>query len=58
TDMVVNLPEQTRKYICAQIPLGRMGEPQDIANAFLYLASDLGSYVTGEILSVDGCARA
>lgn len=57
TDMVANLPEQTRQYICSTIPLGRIGEPQDIANAFLYLASDLASYVTGEILSVDGCAR-
>lgn len=57
TDMVKNLPEQTRKAIIASIPLGRMGEPQDIANAFLYLASDMASYVTGVVLSVDGCAR-
>ncbi|GFI71614.1 3-alpha-hydroxycholanate dehydrogenase (NADP(+)) [Clostridiales bacterium] len=39
------------------IPLGRIGEPRDVANAFLFLASDLASYVTGDILSVDGCAR-
>ncbi len=58
TDMVAALPEQVVKQISSQIPLGRVGEPQDVANAFLYLASDLGSYVTGEILSVDGCARA
>jgi 3-oxoacyl-[acyl-carrier protein] reductase/7-alpha-hydroxysteroid dehydrogenase len=58
TDMVAALPEQVVAGISAQIPLGRVGEPQDIANAFLYLASDLASYVTGEILSVDGCARA
>lgn len=58
TDMVASLPEQTRQHICSTIPLGRIGEPQDIANAFLFLASDLASYVTGEILSVDGCARA
>lgn len=57
TDMVAALPEQTRQYICSTIPLGRIGEPQDVANAFLYLASDVASYVTGEILSVDGCAR-
>jgi 3-oxoacyl-[acyl-carrier protein] reductase/7-alpha-hydroxysteroid dehydrogenase len=57
TDMVTALPEQTKQYICSTIPLGRIGEPEDIANAFLYLASDLASYVTGEILSVDGCAR-
>lgn len=58
TDMVAALPEQVVERISSQIPLGRVGEPQDVANAFLYLASDLGSYVTGEILSVDGCARA
>ncbi len=57
TDMVAALPEQTKQYICSTIPLGRIGEPEDVANAFLYLASDLASYVTGEILSVDGCAR-
>lgn len=57
TDMVAALPEQTRQYITSTIPLGRIGTPQDIANAFLFLASPLASYVTGEILSVDGCAR-
>ena len=35
----------------------RVGEPEDIANAFLFLASDMASYVTGEILSVDGAMR-
>lgn len=57
TDMVAALPEQIIKPLIATIPLGRVGEPEDVANAFLYLASDLASYVTGEILSVDGAAR-
>ena len=39
------------------IPLGRIGEPKDIANAYLFLASDMASYITGVILSVDGLAR-
>lgn len=54
TDMVAALPEEMIMRLAATIPLGRVGEPQDIANAFLFLASDLASYVTGEILSVDG----
>jgi len=57
TDMVANLPEKTREQISKSIPLGRVATPEDIANAFLYLASDDASYVTGEILSVDGAAR-
>lgn len=57
TDMVASLPEEVIKPIVAGIPLGRVGEPEDVANAFLFLASDMASYVTGEILSVDGAAR-
>lgn len=57
TDMVAALPEQTRQYITSTIPLGRIGTPEDIANAFLFLASPMASYITGEILLVDGCAR-
>ena len=57
TDMVANLPEQMREGIKKTIPLGRIGTPEDVAYAFVYLASDKASYVTGEILSVDGCAR-
>ncbi len=54
TDMVANLPETMIQPIINRIPLGRMGEGEDIANAFLYLSSDLASYVTGAVLSVDG----
>ena len=54
TDMVSTLPKELVDRISAGIPLGRVGEPLDIANAYLYLASDLASYVTGDILHVDG----
>ena len=57
TDMVAALPKETIDAMSAKIPLQRVGEPQDVANAFLFLASDMASYVTGEILSVDGAMR-
>ena len=57
TDMVAALPEDLIEPLIKTIPLGRIGEPRDIANAFLFLASDMASYITGEILSVDGAAR-
>lgn len=56
TDMVSALPKEMVDRISSGIPLGRMGEPEDIANACLYLSSDMASYVTGVILSVDGMA--
>ncbi len=56
TDMVAALPQELVDRISAGIPLGRVGEPLDIANAYLYLASDMASYVTGDILHVDGAA--
>ena len=57
TDMVALLPEEVIAPLIKSIPLGRIGKPRDIANAFLFLASDLASYITGEVLSVDGAAR-
>lgn len=58
TDMVAALPDQMIKPLIATIPLRRVGEPDEVADAFLFLASDMASYITGEILSVDGAARA
>ena len=58
TDMVAALPDSMIQPLIATIPLRRVGEPEDVANAFLFLASDMASYVTGEVLSVDGAARA
>ena len=57
TDMVANLPKEMIEPLIKTIPLGRIGEPRDIANAFLFLASDMASYITGVVLSVDGAAR-
>ena len=58
TDMVSALPKQVIEPLIKTIPLGRIGTPTDIANAFLFLASDMASYITGDILHVDGAARA
>lgn len=54
TDMVANLPQDIVERISKTIPLGRVGQPEEIANAFLFLASDMASYVTGTVLAVDG----
>lgn len=58
TDMVAALPEKMIQPLINAIPLRRVGEPEDVANGFLFLASDMASYVTGEVLSVDGAMRA
>ena len=54
TDMTRVLPEAQREAMLAQVPLGRLGDAQDIADAVLFLASDAGGYVTGETLHVNG----
>ncbi len=57
TDMVAALPEAIVARISATIPLGRVGEPEEVAEAFVFLASDRASYITGAILSVDGATQ-
>ncbi len=56
TDMVAALPEAMIAPLIRTIPLGRVGEPEEVANAFVFLASDMASYITGALLSVDGAA--
>lgn len=54
TEMVMRMPERILEGMKQHTPLGRLGEPRDIANAYLFLASDEASFVTGEVLRVDG----
>jgi acetoacetyl-CoA reductase len=54
TEMVKTVPEEFMKSLIAQVPMGRLGEPSDIANAITFLASDKASYITGEVISVNG----
>lgn len=54
TEMIDSIPEKIINMVKSKTPLGRMGEPQDIANAYLFLASDEAKFITGAVLSVDG----
>ncbi|MBB6735532.1 3-oxoacyl-[acyl-carrier-protein] reductase [Cohnella zeiphila] len=54
TDMTGKLPKEVQDGIMAQIPLGRMGKPEDVAAVVVYLASDAAAYMTGQTLHVDG----
>jgi len=54
TDLTVGLTDEIKKRIQAQIPLGKTGRPEDIANAVAFLASSEANYITGQVLCVDG----
>jgi 3-oxoacyl-[acyl-carrier protein] reductase len=52
--MTEGLPPQLKEALLTKIPLGRIGSPSDIAAAALFLASDMSTYITGQVLTVDG----
>jgi 3-oxoacyl-[acyl-carrier protein] reductase len=54
TDMTKDMDEAQRAALSSQIPLARLGEPEDIASAVVFLASPGGSYITGETINVNG----
>lgn len=54
TPMTQNLPEEVKEHYRKQIPLGRFGTPEDVANSVLFLASEEASYITGEVINVNG----
>ncbi|MFA7290014.1 MAG: SDR family oxidoreductase, partial [Melioribacteraceae bacterium] len=54
TEMVASMPEKVITIMKEKTPLGRLGTPEDIANAYLFLANEESAYVNGTVLSVDG----
>ena len=57
TDMVANLPSEVREGVIKMIPIGRMGKSEEMADAFLYLASEQAAFITGQVLYIDGGQR-
>jgi len=54
TDMTAKLSEEVKAEMMKHIPLGKLGNPQDVANLALFLASDASSYITGQVVQIDG----
>ncbi len=54
TQMTAELPAEFKEHVIKTAPLGRLGQPIDVANAVVFLASDMASYITGQVLTVDG----
>jgi 3-oxoacyl-[acyl-carrier protein] reductase len=55
TDMTRALPEQAREAFLTQVALRRAGTPREVARAVTFLASDMSTYISGDVLRVDGC---
>jgi 3-oxoacyl-[acyl-carrier protein] reductase len=56
TDMIRGMPEKIQQTLVGKTPLGRMGQPEDVANAYVWLASDAASFISGTVIGVDGGA--
>ncbi len=54
TDMTAAMTDKAREAVLTAVPMGRVGRPEDVAGAVLYLVSDAAAYVTGQVLGVDG----
>jgi 3-oxoacyl-[acyl-carrier protein] reductase len=57
TDMLVNVPASTRDTLLKAVAVGRLGTPREVAEVVAFLASDRGSYITGQVIAVDGGLR-
>ena len=56
TDMIRGMPDKIQQTLLGKTPLGRMGQPEDVANAYLWLASDAAAFISGTVIGVDGGA--